>query len=251
MTRRDDDRRRRRATAAVLRGTGAAIGRLRTDGGISQAALARAAGISGGHLHDIEHGRVDASTAVLVSIADALGADLSVRLYPNTGPRIHDRIQTRMVEALVRLLPATRWRAHLEVPVHRPARGYVDAVLEDRLRPLLVAAEAQSEFRRLEQQLRWANDKALSMPSTDLWQAVAGEVAIDRLLLLRSTAANRDLVDRLAATFATTYPVPARLLYAALSGDAEWPGPGILWARVEGAVGHILPTPPRGVRFGR
>jgi hypothetical protein len=40
------------------------------------------------------------------------------------------------------------------VPVERPVRGVIDLVLVHRERPLVVAVEAHSEIRRLEQQIR-------------------------------------------------------------------------------------------------
>ena len=46
----------------------------------------------------------------LAGIAAALGCDLSVRLFPGTGPRIRDRIQVAMSEALLASLHP-RWRA--------------------------------------------------------------------------------------------------------------------------------------------
>ena len=58
-----------------------------------------------------------------------LGADISVRLYPGTGPRLTDRHQARMVEILLRSL-SDDWRPHVEVPVSRPSRGVIDVVLE-------------------------------------------------------------------------------------------------------------------------
>lgn len=47
-------------------------------------------------------------------LAAALGADLSARLYPNTGPAIRDRHQAGIPEALLALLHP-RWRPHTEV----------------------------------------------------------------------------------------------------------------------------------------
>lgn len=95
MSAREDERRRRARTRSVKGSIGVDFRRLREDAALTQAAVARAVGISPGHLCGIEQGRSEASTAVLVGIADVLGADLSIRAYPNTGPRIHDRIQTR------------------------------------------------------------------------------------------------------------------------------------------------------------
>ena len=80
----------------------------------------------------------------------ALGVHTTVRLYPNTGPRVRDHIQSRIVEELLRIAHP-RWRRLTEVPVYRPARGRVDAVLYDPVDAVVVACEVHSQIRRLEQ----------------------------------------------------------------------------------------------------
>src|SRR5262249_12907529 len=100
---------------------------LREDVGVAGAALARCAGIDPAHLMRIERGAVNASPEVLVAIAACLGSDVSVRLFPGAAPRLHDRFQAPMVDALVRYA-GKAWRAQPEVPVPA-ARGVIDLVL--------------------------------------------------------------------------------------------------------------------------
>jgi hypothetical protein len=80
--------------------------------------------------------------------------DLGVRLYPGTGPLIRDHLQAAMIEALLQILHP-RWRPSPEVWVTRPVQGVIDLVLEaevdDDATAPLIATEAQSELRRLEQ----------------------------------------------------------------------------------------------------
>jgi transcriptional regulator with XRE-family HTH domain len=240
-----------RRTVELLRAIGTEVRRLREDASVSQAAVAREARMSPGQLCDIEAGRGDWSPRTLNRIATALGADLSIRLYPNTGPRIRDRLQAPMMEALLRILHP-RWRATLEVAVRHPARGIIDAVLDDRASPLIVAVESESDIRRVEQHLRWSQDKARSIPSSDLWgYAVAQreqEPAISRLLVLRATRSNRELVRDFEATFRNAYPAdPAAVRRCLMSADAPWPGPGLLWATVEGDSARILDRAPPGL----
>ena len=250
MSAREDERRRRARTRSVMGSIGLDIRRLREDAALTQAAVGRAIGISPGHLCGIEKGTSEASTAVLVGIADVLGADLSVRLYPNTGPRIHDRIQSQIVEHLLRAV-RPRWRAFVEVPVTRPARGYVDVVLADSAQPMFVATEVSSEIRRLEQHFRWAQDKAASLTSAALWANAADGSEVSRLLVLRSTRNTRDLAQRFPETFKALYPARARDVFESIVGSRPWPGPGVLWARVDGDGVTLLDRPPRGVTFGR
>ena len=244
-----------RAAADMRRRVGLEIRRLRIDAGLSIRALALAAGIDHGYLARIEAGSVEASYSVLLAIGEVLGADVTVRLYPATGPRIHDRIQAPMIEALFRILHP-RWRRLTEVGVNRPARGFVDVVLAQPGPGIVVATEVESSIRRLEQQLRWAHDKADSLPSSTAWSLIAPadgpRPAISRLLVLRSTRSTREIARTFETTIAAEYPAPAAATYAALTtADAPWPGSGILWASVEGGRARILERPPRGVAVGR
>jgi transcriptional regulator with XRE-family HTH domain len=250
MGAREDQRRRRAKAREVRTRVGMDLRRLRHDTGLTLNAVASAAGISESHLCGIELGRAESSQRVLVSIADVLGADLSVRFYPGTGPRIHDHIQARIVETLI-AVARPRWGSYVEVPVHRPARGYIDLVLSDEPARHLVATEAHSDLRRIEQQLRWAHEKAESLPSSDLWRRFSTPPTVGSLLILRSTTRTRTLVQELSETFATTYPAKTRDVYDAVTGAGSWPGDGLLWARVEGKTCELLDTPPRGVSFGR
>ena len=242
----------RRRAVELRRVIGGEIRRLRVDAGLTQAAVAGAAGIHPSYQGVIEEGDREAGYEVLAAIGAVLGSDLSVRLFPTTGPRIHDHIQAAMEEALLRVLHA-RWIASPEVPVVRPARGVIDVVLDDRTRPLLVAGELNSQLRRLEQQVRWHREKELSLPSADLWRFAAadGAPATSRLLVLRSTRDLRELASTFRATLAAAYPARAADVAAALTSDAPWPGPGIAWMRVDGAEVRLLDGPPRGVALGR
>jgi transcriptional regulator with XRE-family HTH domain len=224
------------------------------DAGISQAALARAAHMSRAQVGRILAGTVSPSLYALAAMSVALDGRLVMRIEPNTGPRIRDRIQARILEALIRILHA-RWMRFIEVPVYRPVRGVIDSVLHDPNQGVAIAAEIHSQIRRFEQQQRWANAKAdglLNGSELPLAQVTGERPAISRLLILRSTQANRDLTRTLEASFRTAYPGRTEDAVRALTtADAPWPGPTLIWARVDGTVAEILPTPPRGVPVGR
>jgi len=240
--------RRSRATTAVAVGD---IDRQRRDAGISARTLAVAAGVNAGYLSQIFAGTREPSIAVLSALSGVLGATLSVRVYPNTGPTIRDGIQARIVEELLRVVAPT-WRPSIEVAVTRPARGVIDVVFEHPTLPIFVATEVHSRIDRLEQQVRWANEKARSLPSSDLWRLADERYVISQLLVLRSTVETRELARRFEATFRTAYPAASEhVLRALVSADIVWPGPGILWADVGGDVVRLLDRPPRGVGLGR
>lgn len=238
---------RRRSPAALReqrdlrRAVGLDIRRAREDAGLSQARLATEAGISQGYLSRIEAGEREASTAILAAIARVLGGRLRIRIEPGSGPAIRDHIQAAMLQALLPLVHV-RWARFLEVPVHRPVRGMIDLVLADQPANLLVATELQSQIRRLEQQLRWAMEKAEALRNVpDLAPQGAGEPAtISRLLVLRSTAATRALEATYGHVLAAAYPADTCDVVAALTGEAAWPGAGILWMTVEGGRAHLI-----------
>ncbi len=230
--------------------TGDEVRRLRLDAGVSLRELSAVTGIHPSHLARIEAADVRPSLEVLTKIGVALGADLSIRYFAGTGPRLHDRFQAPMIEALLRVLDP-RWEPTPEVSVVLPARGVIDLVLDDRSSPTTIASESQSEIRRLEQQVRWSAEKSDGLASR-LADEGRGDREVSRLLLLRSTEATREIARRFEATLAAAYPAPAADVFAALTTpSAPWPGAGILWIRLENGNGTVLAHPPRGVAIGR
>ena len=246
---REGDRRRRKVLERVRTHVGEDARRLRLDAGLSIQRVAGASGISRSHLNEIELGTADGSLPALVALADSLGADLSIRLYPNTGPIVRDHIQARIVEELLRIAHP-RWRRMTEVPVYKPARGRIDVVFHDPQPAQVIATEVHSQVRRLEQQLGWARMKADSLPSADFWR-FADSPTVGHLLVVRSTRATRELARRFEATLRAAYPASVADAFAALAGRARWPGSALLWADVAGEAVRVLDRPPRGVMLGR
>lgn len=241
-----------RRAETLRQSVGTQIQTLRSDAGVSQRRLAIEANVDQGQLSRIEHGLTEPSLAVLESIASALGATVSIRLHPSTGPRIRDHLQARIGEALLAALDPG-WHRLVEVTVHRPARGTIDIVLSRPGSPV-VAVEIHSELRRLEQQIRWAADKAESLPSSAAWtflETDAASPAISRLLVLRSTRANRELARTFQQTLGTAYPVrTSEAIRCLREAGVAWPGAAIIWADVAGGTTRILDGPPRGVTLG-
>lgn len=238
-----------RRLRALRRSIGTDIERLRTDASATKGRLAGVAGLDRTFLGRIETGAVNPSLETLAAISLALGADLSIRFYPGTGPRLTDRHQARMIEAVLRGM-APGWTPHLEVPVVRPARGVIDVVLERAAEGLFVVGEAHSAIARLEQQVRWAGEKAASLHSSDLVREGA-DPKVSRLLILRSTAATRSLARQFEATLRAVYPAATVDAVRALREGAAWPGNALIWVRIEGERVELLDGPPRGVGVGR
>jgi transcriptional regulator with XRE-family HTH domain len=225
---------------------------LRLDAGVSLRELSDVTGLHPSYLARIEAAERQASVEALTAIGIALGAELSLKYFTGSGPRIVDRFQLAMADSFVRALDS-RWSVRLEVPVTKPARGVIDAVLADRTAPLVVASEFQSEFRRVEQQIRWNNEKADGLAAR-LTEEAGGKStpSVSQLLVLRSTTATREIARRYEAVMRVAYSArSADLVKALTTADVRWPGPGIVWMRLENGKADLLEGPPRGVRLGR
>jgi transcriptional regulator with XRE-family HTH domain len=223
----------------------AELDRARRDAGVSLRQLSLACGVSEPYLSLVFAGRREPSVSVLTAITRALGGDLSIRYYPSGGPQIYDRSQAPIIEELLRIADPT-WDRSVEVAVLRPVRGFVDVVFDSQARATTIATEVESRLDRR------ADEKARSLPSSDLWRSIDGDRAIRRLLVIRSTAATREVARRFESTLRVAYPAPAGDVHAALTDpDRPWPGHGILWADLRGDTVRILDRPPRGVVVGR
>lgn len=234
-----------RRSRETNRWIGRQIQEARTEAGVSQAQLARCAGLAPSYVWRIEAGLANPSVDALSAIATCLGCDLGVRLFPTSGPRLHDRFQAPILEALLRVRHES-WGGTLEVPVPA-ARGVIDLVLARSMDRCTIACECHSELRRLELLLRRGAEKAEA-----LGPRFEGGPSPSRLLVLRSTERTRAIVRTYEATLGAAFPGRAADAYAALtSADGQWQGSTILWARLESGRAEILDAPPRGVRVGR
>lgn len=224
---------------------GSQVRNLREETGLTQAVLAAGAGINRSHVARIEEGTARPSMEVLVAVAATLGADLGVRLFPGPGPRLRDRLQAPIVEALLRRLHA-RWMATPELPVPK-ARGFIDVALALRGAALGLACEVHSELRSVEAVLRRLLEKAGALAELGTHGS-----SVSTLLVVRSTLATREIVRLHESTFAAAFPARIDEALAALCGpDAPWAGPALLWARVDRGGAALLDRPPRGIRLGR
>jgi len=234
----------------VRSAVGAELRRARLDANVSLRRLGQAIGVDPSHLARAEAGDRTLSLDALAAAAAGLGRDVSFRLFSANGPRVRDHLQVRMIEALLASLHP-RWIARLEVAVYTPVRGVIDVVLQDRERGDLVAGEGHSALHAVERQLRWAGQKADALPSATGWPwIVRPEPPVaGRLLVLRSTAAMRELVATTPRTFAAAYPASTRDAYEALtSGTMSWPGDAIVWVTIDGAGTRLLRGAPRIMR---
>jgi transcriptional regulator with XRE-family HTH domain len=229
-----------RRSAQLRTSLAADLRRLRQDAGLTLDSVASAAGLDPTTVSKLESGDFRPSLETYVRVATALGADLHARPYPTTGPPIHDRHQSRMVEVLLAALHR-RWEPMAEVAVRRPARGFIDQVLFDRDAALLVATELESDLRRVEQLLRWSAEKAASLQSADGWHQWARDAdpEVSRLLIVRRSRRNRAIADDARRQLREAYPGDPRDALDSLTRGAAWPGAAIVWARLD--TGLLVP----------
>lgn len=236
-------RRRQRWLRASI---GRQLAELREEQGLPRIAVAAAAGMDPAHLLRIEAATARASLEAIVAVADALGADVSVRLFESRPAKVQDRVQAAIVESLVRLLDR-RWSAELEVVVTQPSRGVIDLVIAARDGTLAIVVEVHSELRSLERTLRKLAEKVEGAIGLGRFG-----VNVSRLLVVRSTADTRAVAKTYAASLGAAFPGASRDAFAALSSPSgEWPGPSLLWAEVTGPRARILDHSPRSARFSR
>ncbi len=205
---------------------------LMDDAGVTQTALAAAAGISRPYLSMILGTQTAPTLETYQRLGAVLGADLSVRSFPNTGTTIRDRFAAPMLEHLLDVRHP-RWGPFTEVGVRRPSRGWIDLVLHEPRERVLVASELQSELRRLEQLVRWHAAKADSLPSWEGFVHLGDEPRISRLLVVRRTRATRRVASEFGRQLRIAYPAHPDDAIAALTGTAPWPGEALVWMAVE------------------
>jgi len=207
--------------------------------------LAREAGVPYQQLWLMMAGKAKPSLETYAKLGVPLGADLSARLYPNTGPTIRDRHQARILEAELGILHP-RWRRFGEVSVWKPVRGAIDLVLHDPAAELVVAEEIESDVRRIEQTIRWSKEKVEALPSWSGWPALIGAdgrlPSVSQLLVVRRTRANERVAREFAQQLALAYPAHPEDALAALAGSKPWPGSALVWARIEKERVRFLPT---------
>lgn len=212
---------------------GEEVSRLREDAGISRARLAEQAGVDAAYLGRIEAGRERPTLTVYERIAMALGADLSARVYPNTGPRLRDHTQAPMLEHLL-ATRHPRFGTFTEVLVRRPSRGAIDALLHEPRERVAIATELQGQLRRLEQQIRWHAMKAESLASWDGWAQLGDpEPRISQLLVVRRTRATRAVAAEFARQLRAAYPAHPDDALGALLGTDPWPGAALMWMTLD------------------
>jgi transcriptional regulator with XRE-family HTH domain len=238
----------------ALRRTGRRFGddfrELRLRFGVTQAAVARAIGVSRSVICQLEAGDPDVGPRIRARASAALGATFKMALYADAEPMIRDAAHARLVETLLRLRHPG-WHATIEAPVPSTLAGQGRRSTDVRLDGAreIVLFEVESRIQRWEELARECHDKQAAV------QATAGpDVRVHAVLVLPPTHRNRAVIRSLAATIQAAFPVPDRVLRDALTNQpGPWPGNGILWLPADGTPADGTPaggTPAGGTPAG-
>lgn len=182
--------------------------RSRRASGLSQAAVASAAGVSRSWLSRIERGqRPDIPLVVFARVAAAVGLSVSLRAYPSGDP-IRDVAHARLLERFrQRLHPSLRWRTEVPLPNPSDPRAW-DAVVggagwRDAVEAETGVDDAQALERRVQLKRR---------------DGGADHV----ILVIADTKRNRDAIASAPSAFAD-FPLRTRQVLGAL-GAGRHPG---------------------------
>jgi len=184
----------RRLVSRALVALGEEFREARIAAGLTQRAVAAAAGISGSELSRIEHGRAPhVAYETLVKIGSVLGLDVPLRAFPN-GVAVRDAAQMGLLARFRSLLPPSM-RHRSEVPI-RPAdagdRRAWDLVVDGA--GWSVGVEAETRLRDVQ-----ALCRRIALKARD--------GGTDRVLLLvADTRHNRHVLRLAADDFASLFP---------------------------------------------
>jgi transcriptional regulator with XRE-family HTH domain len=175
--------------------------------GLSQAQIARSAGVSQTRVSRIER-RVETSAAVrdLARLLAVVGLELSARAYPGGSP-IRDAAQLALLADLrQRAHPSLNWRLEVPLPIPGDQRAW-DAVVEVAKstavggRPARVAVEVETRLRDVQALLRRLALKRRDDPSITT-----------SVLLIAATRTNRRMVRENYDVLAADYPMSGRAI---------------------------------------
>lgn len=195
-----------RQAAAVRNRLGSEARILRVAAGLSQQAVAAAAGVSRDWLADLEYGRLDSVDLRRCCLVFAcLGQRLSVKAFP-TGPAIRDAGQLRLLHRFNARLHSA-WRVLAESPM--PIAGDLRAWDELLVGPVRIGVEAFTRLTDLQ-----AAERSISGKQRD-------SNVRHVILLVADTRHNRDAVRDNIASLRRTFPLDTRAALAALGAGRD------------------------------
>lgn len=223
-----------REASRILAIAGAAVRAARRRRGLTQASLARRAGVSRQAISALELARLPAAQIRdLVAMTVALGVPLRLEVGRDPRETTVDAGHLAIQELLLRLGRDGGYDGTFELPIRAvDPRHSIDVLLRDRRRRRLVVCEAWNSV----------SDLGAAIRSFDRKLAAARELALGRgdpepavhgLWVVRATRRNRELVARYPRIFGARFTGSSRGWVRALAlGDAPPAEPGLVWSDV-------------------
>lgn len=204
--------------------------RMRLRAGVSQAAVAAAAGTTRSLVCRLEQGDPVVALRTRFRVAAVLGADLRLAAYEGSGALIRNSIQAAIVEELLRSR-APRWRPSVEAAVPGPGRRSVDLRLDGPTDTILI--EVETRVGSLEEIVRELHAKRRAFVDA----AATGGRRVHVALALPVTRRHTTLVKAHPEIVRAAFPASSAAIRSALTSPSQlWPGDGLLWVRRPGAT---------------
>ena len=188
--------------------------------GMTRQQVADRAGVSWATVTQVELGAPTVGVDTLCAVAEAVGLDLVLRVYPGAPATLRDTGQLAAAEALISQADA-RWQPQLEVRVGTHGEA-IDLVLfgTDEIQ----AHEIERSLGNFQAQLRRADQKRAAL-------AAQHHRPVRLVLVIEDTKRNRDAVAAHEAAIRTALPGGSRdVLRSVRSGDTLGRD-AILWIR--------------------
>jgi transcriptional regulator with XRE-family HTH domain len=198
----------------LLTGAATELREARIAAGLSQRAVAEAAGVSHPTVSRIERGRSpEVSLLVIARLSGAVGLKPVLRLYPDGDP-VRDVAHVRLLERLhARIHPQLRWRTEVPLPIPGDLRAW-DAMIAGL--GWVIGVEAETRIRDAQAVARRTNLKQRD-----------GE--LDHVILLvAATRYNRHALSAAAGELAVAFPTSQRDCLRALREGRDPGGSSII-----------------------
>jgi transcriptional regulator with XRE-family HTH domain len=177
---------------------------------LRQRDVAEAAGVSQSVVSRAEHGRLDGlSFGAVDAVASVLDATVYIdaRWDDGDADRLIDRAHARIVELVVSTLTANGWETIVEYGFnHYGDRGSVDVLAWHAESRTLLIVEVKSRLTDLQATFTSFARKMRIVPGLVRQEHGWEPRFLGRLMVMEGTTANRTVVAKHAATFATLFP---------------------------------------------
>jgi transcriptional regulator with XRE-family HTH domain len=201
----------------------------RMNAGLTQASLARLAGVSQQLASWAELGNGDISLDARCRLAAACGHELGWRLYPVATVRLRDSGQMALAQVIVGAAHPS-WRPSLEVPVAPGDPRAADLLLAGPTE--IIHVEIERALVDFQAQLRSAQLKRELFAAQD-------ERPIRLVIAVPDAAASRERLAPFSQLINQTMPAASRTIWRAIRGGEALQRDGILFVR---AARRELPT---------